>query len=89
MKSRISRATVAAAAVVLLLAGAVVCALLYALLTGPRAPQFLFVITLPLLWRHGRAVTRAQSAQNLNHELKQLAQITLLFVITFGVGQVV
>lgn len=72
----------------LLLAGAALLALLYVLLTGPRLPAFLFVITLPLLWRHMRAVLTAQNAQALYHELKRLAQITLLFVITFGIGQV-
>jgi 1,4-dihydroxy-2-naphthoate octaprenyltransferase len=72
----------------LLIVSAAGAALTYVLITGPRVPQLLFVIVLPLLWRHGQAVTQAQKPQDLNRQLKQLAQITLLFVLSFGIGQV-
>jgi 1,4-dihydroxy-2-naphthoate octaprenyltransferase len=72
-----------------LMVSAIIMALLYVLFTGPRLPQFLFVVTLPLFWQHAWALTHAQSPDKFNRQLKQLAQITLLFVVSFGIGQVI
>lgn len=69
-----------------LLAGGVFCALLYVLMNYESTWQFLFVITLPALVRIGRAVQHTPSAQ-LDPYLKQMSLTSLLFVLTFGVGQ--
>lgn len=72
----------------LLLASAVGMAALYVFL-GYQSPwQFLFVLALPLLWRHGTAVARTHNPLKLNPLLKQLSLITLFFIITFGIGQI-
>ena len=69
-----------------LLGGGLVAALIYVLLNYQTPWQFLFVATLPLLTRSGLAVQRVPSAQ-LDPFLRQTAIATLLFVLTFGVGQ--
>ncbi len=71
-----------------LLGGAVVCALLFVGLTYHSPWQFLFVLSLPLLWRHGTAVARTTDPLKLNPMLKQLSLSTLVFVFTFGLGQI-
>jgi 1,4-dihydroxy-2-naphthoate octaprenyltransferase len=48
--------------------------------------QFIFLIIAPLLWKNIQAVTYKTKASELDPYLKQLALSTLLFVITFGVG---
>lgn len=72
-----------------LLGGAVLAALLYVALTYQSPWQFLFVISLPLLWRNGTAVARTTDPLRLNPLLKQLSLSTLLFVFAFGLGQIV
>lgn len=69
-----------------LLMGGLVCALVYVGLAYRSPWQFLFVLVVPLLWRNGTAVSRLPSAQ-LDPLLKQLSLTTLLFIVTFGVGQ--
>lgn len=71
----------------LLLGGAVAAALLYVLLAYTSPWQWLFVLSLPLLWRNGRTVATAPP-HTLNPMLKQLSLSTLLFVLTFGLGQI-
>ncbi|MBK8988681.1 MAG: 1,4-dihydroxy-2-naphthoate polyprenyltransferase [Chloroflexi bacterium] len=72
-----------------LLSGAVMAALLYVALTYRSPWQFLFVLSWPLLWRNGTAVARTHDPLQLNPMLKQLSLSTLVFVFTFGLGQVV
>lgn len=50
--------------------------------------QFLFVLTLPLLYKNAKAVTLLPSDQ-LDPYLKQMALSTLLFVVLFGVGSLI
>ncbi|MBV7327074.1 1,4-dihydroxy-2-naphthoate polyprenyltransferase [Chloroflexi bacterium TSY] len=69
-----------------LLIGGIVCALLYVIIHYRTPWQFLFIITLPLLARNGIAVWRAP-ANDLDPYLKQMALTSLLFMLTFGVGQ--
>lgn len=69
-----------------LLLGAVGSALLFTLLNYNSPLQFLFLITLPLLIKNGRAVSSIKDAMSLDPYLKQLAMSTLLFVLTFGIG---
>jgi 1,4-dihydroxy-2-naphthoate octaprenyltransferase len=72
----------------LLLGGAVGCAFLYVGLTYATPWQFLFLLSLPLLVKNGTAVWRTTDPLKLNPMLKQLSLSTLVFVFTFGVGQI-
>jgi 1,4-dihydroxy-2-naphthoate polyprenyltransferase len=62
-------------------------ATLYVLLHFTSWWQFLFLLTLPLFWRNGTAVAQAQTPAELNPWLKNTVMLTLLFVFTFGIGQ--
>lgn len=69
-----------------LLGGGFLAALLYVLVTYHSPWQFLFLLTVPLLLKNGRAVWRGRTAAELDPLLKQMSFTTLLFVLTFGVG---
>ncbi|WP_437179357.1 1,4-dihydroxy-2-naphthoate polyprenyltransferase [Pontibacter liquoris] len=71
-----------------LLAGGVLSAVLYVVLHYQNAWQFLFVLVLPLVVINGVNVWRRQTSQELDPYLKQMALTTLLFVLLFGIGQV-
>jgi 1,4-dihydroxy-2-naphthoate octaprenyltransferase len=71
-----------------LLGGAVVCALAYLALVPNSGWGYLFLLTTPLLVRIGRGVQAGKSPAELDPYLKQMALTTLLFVLTFGLGQV-
>jgi 1,4-dihydroxy-2-naphthoate polyprenyltransferase len=73
----------------ILLSSAVVCAFLYVGLTYSSPWQFLFVLSLPLLIRNGTAVWHTYDPLKLNPMLKQLSLSTLIFVFTFGIGQII
>jgi 1,4-dihydroxy-2-naphthoate polyprenyltransferase len=47
--------------------------------------QFIFLLTLPLFFLNGRAVSQ-KPAHELDPYLKQMAMSTLLFVLLFGFG---
>ncbi len=69
-----------------LLLGGLAAALLYVAI-GYRSPwQLLFLLSAPLLARHGLAVWRAQTPAELDPLLKQMSLTTLFFVLTFGLG---
>ncbi len=70
----------------LLLTGFVL-ALSYVIINYRSPWQFLFVLIVPLLLKNARAVARYTSAADLDPYLKQMALTTLLFVLTFGIGQ--
>lgn len=61
--------------------------LVYVLLNFTSFTQLLFVLALPLLFVNARAVKYKTNAQQLDPFLKQMALSTLLFVILFGIGQ--
>jgi 1,4-dihydroxy-2-naphthoate octaprenyltransferase len=73
----------------ILLSGAVVVAFLYVGLTYESPWQFLCVLSLPLLIRNGTAVWKTYDPLKLNPMLKQLSLSTLVFVFTFGIGQII
>ncbi|KXX68987.1 1,4-dihydroxy-2-naphthoate polyprenyltransferase [Flammeovirga sp. SJP92] len=50
--------------------------------------QWLFVLTFPLLRKNGMAVTRLEQPSELDPYLKQMALSSLLFSLTFGIGQI-
>ena len=70
-----------------LLGGAIILAILYALQTGKGLLQFIFLLAVPLLLVNARAVKHKTTAQTLDPYLKQMALSTLVFVLTFGLGQ--
>ncbi|MCY7352920.1 MAG: 1,4-dihydroxy-2-naphthoate polyprenyltransferase [Cytophagaceae bacterium] len=71
----------------LLLAGGFMCAVVYVALNYQSVWQWLFLVSLPLLVRVGRGVARGQRPADIDPYLKQMALTTLLFVLTFGIGQ--
>ncbi len=72
----------------LLLTG-MVCAVAYSFLTDAPLVGYLYVFSFPLFILNGRAIATHKRPAELNARLGQLALTTLLFVILFGIGQVV
>ena len=70
-----------------LLFAAILAATLYVLLARSSLWQFLYLLTVPLLFRNGLAVQRTAALRDLNPMLKQLSMATLLFVLLFSLGQ--
>jgi len=68
-----------------LLMGGVISAIAYTILNYHSTYQFLFLLSVPLFLRIGIAVSAKRSDQ-LDPYLKQMALSTLVFVILFGVG---
>ncbi|WP_268122152.1 1,4-dihydroxy-2-naphthoate polyprenyltransferase [Roseivirga pacifica] len=65
------------------------CALIYVGLNYSSPWQLLFVLCLPLLLKNAKATLVKTKAAELDPYLKQMALTTLLFVILFGVGQLI
>jgi 1,4-dihydroxy-2-naphthoate octaprenyltransferase len=65
------------------------CAMVYVLLTYSNLFEFLFLIVIPLLWINAAAVKKYKQASQLDPYLKQMAITTLVFVLTFGIGQLI
>ncbi len=61
-------------------------ALGYVLLDFHSLWQFAFLIVIPLLWKNTQAVSQKTKASDLDPYLKQLALSSLLFVLSFGLG---
>ncbi|GAB3889437.1 1,4-dihydroxy-2-naphthoate polyprenyltransferase [Spirosoma agri] len=70
----------------LLIAG-MFCALAYSFLTEAPLPGYIYVLAFPLFVLNGRAVATHNRPVELNARLGQLALSTLLFVVLFGVSQ--
>ncbi len=66
---------------------AAIAALVYVALNWRGSWQLLFLIALPLLFNNGKAVASLPREQ-LDPLLKQMVLSSLLFVLTFGIGQV-
>lgn len=73
---------------ILLIVG-ILCAALYVFLRFESPWQWLFLLSIPLLWINGKAVHTKTQAAELDPFLKQMALSTLLFVLTFGIGQLI
>lgn len=71
-----------------LLITGILCAVFYVAIHFQSPFQFLFLVVLPLLFINGKAVYEKREAAELDPYLKQMALTTLLFVITFGIGQI-
>ena len=63
------------------------CALAYSFLTESTLVGYLYVLSFPLFFLNGRAIATHKKPAELNARLGQLALSTLLFVLLFGVGQ--
>ena len=72
----------------ILLSGGVLSAILYVFLNFYSYWQWLFILATPLLVLNGINVWRKQTSKELDPYLKQMAIATLIFVLLFGVGQV-
>lgn len=72
----------------LLLVVGVLCSIVYVSFHFQNVWQLLFLIVLPLLFINAKAVYQKTEPAELDPYLKQMALTTLLFVITFGIGQV-
>jgi len=68
-----------------LLSSGVLCALVFVILNYQSPLQFLFLLSAPLLIINGKSVSKLPS-EKLDPFLKQMALSTLLFVLLFGIG---
>jgi 1,4-dihydroxy-2-naphthoate polyprenyltransferase len=72
-----------------LLISGVACSVVYSVINFQSIYQFLFLVTAPLLFKNGTAVSRNKTVEELDPYLKQMAISTLLFVALFGIGNLV
>lgn len=70
----------------MLIALAVIASVVYVAINYQSPYQFLFLITSPLLIFNGMQVSANKESKKLDPMLKQMAISTLLFIITFGIG---
>jgi 1,4-dihydroxy-2-naphthoate octaprenyltransferase len=73
----------------ILLALGLACAVWYVVFTYNNVFQFLFLLSIPLLWKNASGVWRKHKAAELDPYLKQMALTTLFFILTFGIGQLI
>lgn len=71
----------------LLLITGLVCAASYVVVEGPKWGGALFLLTLPLFYKIASGVQRGTRPEEIDPFLSRMAISTLLFVILFGVGQ--
>jgi 1,4-dihydroxy-2-naphthoate octaprenyltransferase len=69
----------------ILLMSGILCAFIFVILNYQSPVQFLFLLSTPLLIINGRSVSKLPS-EKLDPFLKQMALSTLLFVLLFGIG---
>lgn len=72
-----------------LLIGGITSSVLFVILNFSSFFQLLFLITIPLLVINGKAVAQRTRPKDLDPFLKQMALTTLIFVLTFGIGQLI
>jgi 1,4-dihydroxy-2-naphthoate octaprenyltransferase len=73
----------------LLMALAIIASLVYVAINYHSPYQFLFLTTTPFLIFNGMKVTTNKESKKLDPMLKQMAISTLLFIIAFGVGNLI
>jgi len=71
---------------VTLLLVALGCSAVYVGLNFHSGYQFIYLITVPLLFQNARIVLTTDRESDLDGELKKLAILTLIFAFTFGIG---
>lgn len=70
----------------LLLIVALLCTIAYTLITYRSPYQWLFLLSIPLLWINGRAIQNHVDPASLDPYLKHMALSTCFFVLTLGIG---
>ncbi|MEM1407604.1 MAG: 1,4-dihydroxy-2-naphthoate polyprenyltransferase [Bacteroidota bacterium] len=73
----------------LILSSGVLAALVYVIYNYQAPQQFLFLLVIPLLVKNAKAVKHKTEAGELDPFLRQLAFTSLLFVLLFGLGQLI
>jgi 1,4-dihydroxy-2-naphthoate octaprenyltransferase len=73
----------------LLLISGLLCAIIYMALNFKNEFQFLFLLVVPLLYLNARAVYTKTEPKDLDPYVKQMALTSLIFVILFGIGQII
>jgi len=73
----------------LLIGVAIAAATVYVIFNFRSYYQFTFIVSAPLLVYNAMQVSASTEAKNLDPMLKQMAISTLVFVITFGVGNLI
>ena len=71
----------------LLLGLGMLCAIVYVSLDFRHVFQFLFLVSFPLLFQNGLAIAHKEKPSEIDPYLKKMAHTTLLFVLSFGIGQ--
>ncbi|HEY3429453.1 MAG TPA: 1,4-dihydroxy-2-naphthoate polyprenyltransferase [Cyclobacteriaceae bacterium] len=71
-----------------LILGGIISAITFVLLTYQSPWQLLFVLSVPLFIKNGLSI-QSKPSEQLDPFLKQLALSTLLFVLLFGLGQLI
>lgn len=71
----------------LLLGLGMLCVVVYVSLDFRHIFQFLFLASFPLLFMNGWAISRKKTPAEIDPYLKKMALTTLLFVVSFGIGQ--
>lgn len=84
---RLGRASSARYHYLLLFIPVILCAI-YVILNYRSGLQFLYLLTLPLLIKNASIVSGNTGAGQLDNALKQMALTTLLFLLLFGLGQI-
>lgn len=74
---------------VILLSLALIAGLVFTILQFKEYIQFLFLLSLPLLFINGKAIATYKEAAKLDPYLKQLAVSALIFMLLFGLGLLV
>lgn len=67
----------------------IIATLVFVILNYKSPYQFLFMVSAPLLFYNGYKVASISEPKNLDPFLKQMAISTLLFIITFGIGNLI
>jgi 1,4-dihydroxy-2-naphthoate octaprenyltransferase len=69
-----------------LLVAGILCSLAYISIDFKSYYQYLFLLVVPLLMVNGLAVYKKQKPIELDPYLKQMALTTMMYVLTFGIG---
>lgn len=73
----------------LLLSIGMICSVVYVMLTFKSGSNWLFLAVMPMIMNNYNAVAKHETAAEIDPFLKQMALTTLLYVVTFGIGQLV
>jgi 1,4-dihydroxy-2-naphthoate octaprenyltransferase len=72
-----------------LLAGGLLCSIVYVIANYKDGWQFLFLLTLPLFFKNAIGIYQKEKPSEIDPYLKQMALTSLIFMLTFGIGQLI